>query len=142
MFYNNYKSLTFIFLCSLLLSTPSYSQNVFANSQKSEKSNSAAFIILQNTLKNNPDSITAKLACAKVYMKNENYAEAEELIMQVLEKEPTNSKANKLLKELNKLYSNHIDNLNNPETSEIKAVTAIPSKVEQPVEEEKPIEKK
>ncbi|MBQ2591770.1 MAG: tetratricopeptide repeat protein [Candidatus Riflebacteria bacterium] len=142
MFYNNYKSLTFILLCSLLLSTPSYSQNVFANSQKSEKSNSAAFKILQNTLKNNPDSITAKLACAKVYMKNENYAEAEELIMQVLEKEPTNSKANKLLKELNKLYSNHIDNLNNPETSEIKAVTAIPSKVEQPVEEEKPIEKK
>ncbi len=136
------KYLLYIIASTFLSSLPCYSQNVFAEANNSKSSDSAGMRILQNTLSNNPNSITAKITCAKVYMKNENYAEAEELIMQVLEKEPTNSKANKLLKELNKLYSNHIDNLNNPETSEIKAVTAIPSKVEQPVEEEKPIEKK
>ncbi|MBR4569873.1 MAG: tetratricopeptide repeat protein [Candidatus Riflebacteria bacterium] len=102
------KYLHYIIASTFLLSLSCYSQNVFAEANNNKQTNSAAMKVLQNTLSNNPNSITAKLACARVYMKNEKYAEAEELIMQILEDDPNNAKANKLLKELNKIFSNNI----------------------------------
>ena len=65
--------------------------------------------ILEKTLANNPKSKTAKLCCAKVYLKNGNFKEAENLLMQILEEEPGHKKANQLLKELNEAYSEHIN---------------------------------
>ena len=140
---NNFKSIAFI-ITSALLSLPCYSQNVFVEANKTKTSNSAAMRILQNTLSNNPKSITAKLACARVYIKNGNYKEAEDLIMMVLEEDPNNTKANKLLKELNQQYSTHIDEFKDDYNSEIKTVSAIPSQVEKPIEKpvEQPIEQK
>ena len=102
------KYLLYIIASTFLSSLPCYSQNVFAEANNSKSSDSAGMRILQNTLSNNPESITAKITCAKVYMKNEKYAEAEELIIQILEKDPDNPKALKLLKDLNKLYSSNI----------------------------------
>lgn len=100
----NYKSLALIISSGLLLSLPCYSQNVFQAKQKE----SAADSILNSTVSNNPNSKTAKIICAKVYIKNGKYLEAEQLLMQVLEEDPSNEKANKLLKDLNKLFSNDI----------------------------------
>ncbi len=108
MLYIKNKYLFYIIASTFLISVPCYSQNVFAEANNKKTTNSAAMRVLQNTLSNNPNSITAKIACARVYMKNENYAEAEQLIMQILEEDPSNAKANKLLKELNKIFSNDI----------------------------------
>ena len=124
MFHSNYKSIAFIIYSGLLLSLPCYAQNVFAEASKGKSSDSAAMRVLQNTLSNNPESITAKITCAKVYMKNEKYAEAEELIIQVLEKDPDNPKALKLLKDLNKIFSNDIKK-EKPEEPEKTIVTPI-----------------
>lgn len=100
----NFKSLALIISSGLLLSLPCYSQNIFQAKPKE----SAADSILNSTVSNNPNSKTAKIICAKVYVKNGKYLEAEQLLMQVLEEDPSNEKANKLLKELNKKFSNDI----------------------------------
>ena len=128
MFYINNKSVSIIIAFGLLLTLPSYSQNVFNNPKESTGKS-----ILNNTINNNPNSKTAKIICAKVYIKNGDYLEAENLLMQVLEEDPNNSKANKLLKDLNKLYSTHIEDKNTSDNEEIKKVEAIPSQIEQPI---------
>ena len=140
MLYIKNKYLLYIIASSLLISLPSYSQNVF-----SPKKESAADSILNNTISNNPNSKTAKIICAKVYIKNGNYLEAEKLLMLVLEEDPNNTKANKLLKELNSLYKNTDNqtfetdyNLNNipvPQVVDTKEEPAI-------IQEEKPVDNK
>ena len=140
MLYIKNKYLLYIIASSLLISLPSYSQNVF-----SPKKDSAADSILNNTISNNPNSKTAKIICAKVYIKNGNYLEAEKLLMLVLEEDPNNTKANKLLKELNSLYKNTDNqtfetdyNLNNipvPQVVDTKEEPAI-------IQEEKPVDNK
>ena len=100
----NYKSLALIISSGLLLSLPGYSQNIFQAKPKESASDS----ILNSTISNNPNSKTAKIICAKVYIKNGKYLEAEQLLMQLLEEDPSNEKANKLLKDLNKMFSNDI----------------------------------
>ena len=140
MLYIKNKYLLYIIASSLLIPLPSYSQNVF-----SPKKDSAADSILNNTISNNPNSKTAKIICAKVYIKNGNYLEAEKLLMLVLEEDPNNTKANKLLKELNSLYKNtdnqtfetdyNINNIPVPQVIDTKEEPAI-------IQEEKPVDKK
>ena len=103
MLYNKTKILTFIICSNLLLASASFSQ------ENIETSDSASDKILQNTISNNPNSKTAKILCAKVYLKNNQFKQAEELIMQVLEEDHENIKANALLKELNNKYNKHIE---------------------------------
>ncbi len=94
---------------SLLITQTSYSNQ---ESFIPLSSNNHSKKILENTIANNPNSKTAKICCAKVYLKNGDYKEAENLIMQVLEEEPSNVKANNLLKELNEKYTKHIEKKN------------------------------
>lgn len=118
MWYNNYykimkenKTLYIILTASLLLAHPCFSQNGYDDILKVNKSDAAALKVLQNAVLNNPNSKSAKLTCAKVYMKNDRFKEAEELLMLVLEEDPTNKKANQLLIELNTKISNSKNNL-------------------------------
>ena len=94
---------------SLLISPSSYSSQESFNSLST---NNHSKKILEKTIANNPKSKTAKICCAKVYLKNSDYKEAENLIMQVLEEDPSNTKANNLLKELNDKYTKHIEKKN------------------------------
>ena len=97
-------------LLSLCIIFPTTTKSYADNFKCLKPDNTSSSKILENTLSNNPKSKTAKLCCAKVYLKNGDFKEAENLIMQVLEEEPTHKKANQLLKELNKSYSKHIEN--------------------------------
>ena len=97
-------------LLSLCFIFPTTTKSYADNFKCLKPDNTSSSKILENTLSNNPKSKTAKLCCAKVYLKNGDFKEAENLIMQVLEEEPTHKKANQLLKELNKSYSKHIEN--------------------------------
>ena len=106
----DYLFISILLGSNLLLASTSYSQQEAFSYLTANNSNSASTKIIQNTLANNPKSKTAKLCCAKVYLKNGDYKEAEELIMQVLEEDPSHKKANQLLKELNKSYTKHIEN--------------------------------
>lgn len=87
-------------IASLLLCNPLYSQSMPADEGGLDE-NGMAMTIMKNTLANNPNSKIAKITCAKVLLKNGNRREAEELLLQVLEMDPLNKSANKILKELN-----------------------------------------
>ncbi len=87
-------------IASLLLCNPLYSQSMPAEESGLDE-NGMAMTIMKNTLANNPNSKIAKITCAKVLLKNGHRREAEELLLQVLEMDPLNKSANKILKELN-----------------------------------------
>jgi predicted Zn-dependent protease len=92
----NKQNTKLIFLLIIIgsLSNFAYSNDlqneINSNDNMSEK-------VLQNTLANNPNSKTAKLLCAKIYIKNQKYNDAEKLIRQVLDEDPNNIKAQKII---------------------------------------------
>ena len=104
------NNLLLIICASLLIYNSSYAEENYTELLKINRNDAAAVKILQNAVSNNPNSKSAKIVCAKVYMKNGRYKEAENLLMLVLEEDPTNIKANKLLIELNNLVTNNSSN--------------------------------
>ena len=105
----------FYILLSLCFLYPTTTKS-YAEEFKCLKPNNTSSNILEKTLAKNPKSKTAKLCCAKVYLKNGDFKEAENLLMQILEEDPSHKKANQLLKELNEAYSKHINNESLSET--------------------------
>lgn len=124
----NKQNTKLIFLLIIIgsLSNFAYSNDlqneINSNDNMSEK-------VLQNTLANNPNSKTAKLLCAKIYIKNKKYNDAEKLIRQVLDEDPNNIKAQKLINEINH-HSHNKDYKDESVIKEKKELTTITTKPE------------
>ena len=124
-------------IASLLLCNPLYSQNMPADEGGLDE-NGMAMTIMKNTLANNPNSKIAKITCAKVLLKNGNRQEAEALLLQVLEMDPTNRSANKILREMNAGNQSEVPQFQ--EAPNAPEIPVEPAYIEEPVQAEDSIQ--
>lgn len=124
-------------IASLLLCNPLYSQSMPADEGGLDE-NGMAMTIMKNTLANNPNSKIAKITCAKVLLKNGNRQEAEALLLQVLEMDPTNRSANKILREMNARNQSEVPQLQDAHNA--PEIPIEPAYTEEPVQAEESIQ--